>query len=489
MPNRNFMRDKSELWFRSETMMKTFVRVVVVLLCCLFDSALATSQQPLLEDSEEQTELPPGHPPVGPAEVMEQAARAAENKRQRQTGLPEGHPDLPEGHPDLPADHPPTSQNPHAGQMAGHGEQRLAPDAHPSAEVATGSILVRVVDAQGLSVPDAALRLGILKGGGARLQRLATTDAQGQAQFSDLETGESAAYRVNLLRGKGQQSTTPFRLPEDQGYEVVMTQLALTEDERFIWQHGQFIMQLQDDKIQIIQHIQLTNFGQYLYSFPQEGKLVRLPKGFSAFRSQETMTDQHITEVAGVGFRITGSVPPGPVMLDFGYELPAEPGQMHIELPLVWNTYRYQVVSDAGGGLSLTVQGLPPVNEFPHEGKTVQMTELRRSPSDPQMPLLRITLEGIAGPSPWRWFALAIAVLVLAVGSGYAFFFHNPVKHNAQTLRLQQQRVLQQAAQLKQDMASDRIGKQYYERRHAEIVRHLAYLLSEQSKLGSSNKG
>ena len=62
--------------------------------------------------------------------------------------------------------------------------------------------------------------LGVMASMGTRTEQRARADAQGLHTFRGLATGSQQAYRVNVVYGGAKFSTTPFRLPEGNGYRA-----------------------------------------------------------------------------------------------------------------------------------------------------------------------------------------------------------------------------------------------------------------------------
>ena len=105
-------------------------------------------------------------------------------------------------------------------------------------------------------------------------------------------------------------SSTPFRLPDDQGYAVRVPLKPTTADTGLMFQViGQTAVELRDDRLHVTQQARLANAGEATVVLPKDGLLVSLPEGFTAFQWQEQMTDQKGEQVAGQGFKLRGSLP------------------------------------------------------------------------------------------------------------------------------------------------------------------------------------
>ena len=71
------------------------------------------------------------------------------------------------------------------------------------------------------------------------------------------------------------------------------------------------------------------------------------------------MTDQKGEELAGKGFRIRGSLPPGSVTLAWTFDLQRAGSAAKIPINQPWRTYTYRVISEAPRGLKLRVSDFP----------------------------------------------------------------------------------------------------------------------------------
>ncbi|QQR90494.1 MAG: hypothetical protein IPJ88_01750 [Myxococcales bacterium] len=363
-------------------------------------------------------------------------------------------------------------------------QQTLQSHAQADETLPAGTIAVSVMDAEGLAMPGKTVILGVMAQGGARVHQTCQSDEKGQCQFKELTSGELAAYRVKSVHQGVSFATDPFRLPTDQGYRARLVLLSVSTDERPLLQHGQFILDLQDERLHVVQHAQLSNFGTEAYAFPQEGKLVRLPEGFVNFQSQELMTDQRMVEEDNVGFRVFGSLLPGAVTLSWGYHLPVKGGDMTIELPVTWNTFRYQIVIPAIAGIQMSVEGLPETTSFEHDGRTLLGTEMRRRPQDPPVKSLIVHVRGIPGPGPMRWVALFLAAL-LALSLSVLFWRAGQGAKTKNDLSDRKQALLDEIAMLEKEFKDSTIGPNYFARQKERAVIELAQLLQAEE---SANK-
>jgi hypothetical protein len=362
------------------------------------------------------------------------------------------------------------------------GRGQKLTSAEPSDAVPAGTIRVRVEGVQGEALEGASVLLGILSQGGGGRKRIAEqTDANGEVVYSGLETGSGQAYRVSVPYEGAKYGSTPFRLPPGQGYQVRITALPTTSDPKsLLLAEGRTMLELKNERVHVIQQYRLMNLGETTYVFPDDGLLVELPDDFTAFQTQETMTDQRVAR-DDEGFRVHGSLPPGaPATLVWAFDIPVSGTEATFEYPVPWSVYTYQVMAAASEGMRLDVDGMPATEKVEHDGGTMLVTEVRRRPEDPPLDRVEITLRGIPGPGPYRWMALGgmlimvFAGLMLATQGG-----RRAVDKRARQRRRRE--LLEEAAEIERMHAAGEIGPRYRQQRMDAVVTELADLLHQEA--------
>lgn len=423
-------------------------RLASVLILAL--AAPAAAQQP------QQGALPPGHPPLGPRDVMTQAREQRERQEQE-------------------AREPRTPTPPDPIHRILSGDQPELVVARESDDLPAGTIRVTVVNPQGRPIADQPVDVGILESG-ARERLNGRTGPGGVVTWTDQETGGNRAYRVNVpYRGATTQSA-PFRLPPDRGYDVRVTLLPTTRnDQRVFATLTRNDLSLRDERIHVVQQVQLVNVGDHTYVFPEEGKLVELPEGFTAWQWQQVMTDQRLGQTEE-GFRIRGSLPPGRVDLVWAYDIPIEGTDMEIALPLPFPTFAAQVAADAPEGMAIDVQDMPS-GEFLGQGEQRIWVTQKRYQNGPSPSRVTVQLSGIPGPGPLRWVALGAALLLL-IGAGlFVFVPGRRPAATAEALARRRAELLDEAAEVERMFRAEEIGPRYRRRRMDAIVAELASVL------------
>lgn len=432
-------------------------RAAIVLV--LLGAAPALAQPP--------QELPPGHPPLGPRDVMQQAQEQREQQEQVQR-----------------------EQRTQPSDQMHRILQGEAPElvtARESAEVPAGTIRVTVVDARGNPVSGQGVDVGMLAQG-ARDRRNGRTNGSGVATFGDLEPGGNKAYRVNVPYGGATYQSTPFQLPPDRGYDVRVVRLETTQNEETLLSLlNRTFFELRDTRLHIVQQVQLVNLGEQTYVFPEDGKLVRLPDGFTAWQWQEVMTDQRLSQVEE-GFRIRGSVPPGRVTLVWAYDLDVTGKEMEIALPVPFRTFAARVEADAPEGMQIDVQEMPEAQLHEAGQQRVYITERRFTPNEPAPSQLRVQLTGIPGPGPLRWLATGAAVILILAAFLLLVVPRGREAGGALAVADRKKALLAEAANIERMFRADEIGPKYRQRQLDAVVTELAAVLRREEALRATSE-
>jgi hypothetical protein len=255
------------------------------------------------DDDPPPADVPVQSPPSGPAEIIKRAQQRRTPAPDAPAAMPEGHPPVaePEAQPAQPGAAP-VGGDPHANAPgAPPVERRPIASAEANPNLPAGTIRVRVVDSQtDQPVAGAHLQLGTMTSQSTRSTTDAKTSAQGEHVFEKLATGDGQAYRANLLVEGAKYSSTPFRLPVEQGYDVLIRRLPTTRDlHELVLYVGATSIELRDERLKVVQQARLINIGSKTIVFPEGGQLIKLPKDYKAFQAEELMTDQHLREESG----------------------------------------------------------------------------------------------------------------------------------------------------------------------------------------------
>lgn len=421
-------------------------------------------------------------PPSGPAQIIQRSGDARAQAQLRQSPAQTAPAPAPEAVP-----RPPAGHDPHAGVEGAPAVERLPMNsAIENPELRAGTIRVRVLDGSDRAVAKTRVQLGVMQSMGTRTTVDATTDEVGIALFAGLTVGEGQAYRVNVLHQGAKYSSNPFRLPTTHGYDVMVRQLDTTRDlTEVVLYIGATSIELQDERLKVVQQARLVNVGQRTYVFPERGEQIALPEGFLAFQAQESMTDQRVTQIEGKGLRIEGSLAPGQATLTWGFDLPREGSEASFSIPIPWRAYAYRVLADAAPGMTLEVEGMPAAQVVEHDGHRLLVTEAQAQPNQPMLSRVSVRLSGIPGPGSARWVAAVLALLALVVGLVAAFRRSVPESTTRSSEDRKRELALAIVA-LDREHDKGEIGPAFHRDERARLIDELSAVVRDQGSAASA---
>ncbi|HEX2677510.1 MAG TPA: carboxypeptidase-like regulatory domain-containing protein [Polyangiales bacterium] len=383
-----------------------------------------------------------------------------------------------------PSGHAAVGDNPHAGvEGAPDLDRKPIASAEANHDVPVGAIRVHVLDSAEHPVANAVVQIGTMSQESGRTTIDGKSNADGIALFASLPTGDKQAYRVNVLHDGAKYSSTPFRLPTDQGYDVTIRQLDTTHDDREVVLYvGATSVELKDERLKIVQQARLFNVGRKAYVFPEGGLLVPLPPGALAFQADDVMTDQHMKEEPGKGFKLQGSLPPGEVTLTWGFDLPREGSAADLSFKIPWPTFAYRVLADAADGMTLEVDGMPAPELHTDNGRRFFVTETMKNPGEQPLREVHLHLRGIPGPGPMRYIATALAFLLLVGGVWLARRSTAAGAASAVDFAEQKAALLARAETLEGEHRRGEVGPEFHRQGLDELEEALAALLYEEAR-------
>lgn len=368
----------------------------------------------------------------------------------------------------------------HAG--LGEPKQQLSTQ-QATAELAAGTIEILVQSTE-LPVANQKIELAVMKRDSSRDSKTTTTDDSGKAVFSGLGTGTAQAYRVNLLHDGAKTSSTPFRLDDGKGMRVTLVRLPVSEDSRFIVNRlARIGLGLREGRIRVTEQMVVMNLSSAIYSFPEEGLLVDLPKEHLSFRSEKTMSDQRVVEQPD-GLRVFGSLAPGQATLLWDFDMPVEQSEFKVSLKMPFPTMNFSVEADGAPGATLAVEG------FAHEtvahedrGRNFLIAQHRQVPGKGELiDTVNITYAGLPGPGPARWFAVALAGSFILLGLWLGS--RRRTKDEADKSQASADELLAEAKALEAEKENGEVGPEYYAKRRRQLTDALANALRHQDTSG-----
>jgi len=397
--------------------------------------------------------------------------------------VPSGHPAIPEEAEEDPrggAAPRAAGGDPHAGGRGGAapGMGEAAPEdaAMEDPTIARGAVDVHIADPTGKPLASTDVTLGIVYNsvakGESRKRVFATTDALGTARFKDLDFGSGVAYRPMVIKDGATFSVTPFGLGPKNGIRALLHVYPVTNDvdQALIVSQSMVYAEVKDDRIQIQQAYKIYNFGKTAW-VPGPDTIVALPETFTAFATQQGMTDVGVDAVPKKGVKIRGTFAPGQHVIEFKWQLPyTGDSEVKVDVGMPPHLAAARVIAPAAKGMGMEVEGFEPTKlSTDGMGQRALVTEKQLRREDPPVKSLRLTIKGLPTEGPGKFIAtlLALSGLVVGVVLGVR-------KAPPRDTKRERQQLLTALEGLEQGHRDGTIGPKTYERARRELIDDLA---------------
>src|SRR5690606_22320187 len=158
--------------------------------------------------------------------------------------------------------------------------------------------------------------------GESRKRVAKSADASGKARFENLETGSGVAYRAMVFKDGATFAVSPFQLPATGGMraQVHVYPVSSNVEDALVVSQVMIYSEVKDDRSQIQQAFKIYNFGKTAGA-PSD-LLVPPPPSFTAFSTQQGMSDVGVDAVASRGVKLRGTFAPGQHVVEFRWQLP-----------------------------------------------------------------------------------------------------------------------------------------------------------------------
>ncbi len=414
--------------------------------------------------------MPSGHPAVDPRAAPRPGAdpRGADPRGDADEGPHAGSP------------HGGGGGDPHAGgggAGAGGGEMADVPEdgAIEDPSIPTASVQVHVMDATGKPIPRQEVTLGIIYNsvakGESRKRVAAMSDDVGIARFKDLDVGGGVAYRPMVIKDGATFSVSPFQLGLKSGMRALLHVYPVSNDveQTLIVTQSMIYAEVKDDRIQIQQAFKIYNFGRNAW-VPND-VFVPLPETFTAFATQQGMTDVGVDAVPKKGLKLRGTFGPGQHVVEFKWQLPySGEGEVKFDVGATPHLAAARVIAPAGKGMGMEVDGFEPTKSSTDGmGQRALVTEKQLRRDDPPMKSVRITIKGLPTEGPGKVIATLLALSGLVVG-----LVLGTRKTPARDTKRERQQLLAALEGLELGHREGTIGPKTYERARRELIDDLA---------------
>jgi hypothetical protein len=350
--------------------------------------------------------------------------------------------------------------------------------------IPAGTIELHVQDGAGKPLPRTPVTLGIVISsvakGESRKRIALSTDDLGVVRFTDLETASGISYRPTIVKDGATFSVSPFRLNVKSGIRALLLVYPVTSDveQAMIVSQTMIYAEVKDDRIQIQQAFTIYNFSRKAW-LPPSDSLIALPESYTAFATQQGMTDVGADAVPLKGVRLHGTFGPGQHVVEFKWQLPyTGDSEVKFEMGMAPHLAAARVLAPASKGMGMEVEGFDPVKfSTDGQGQRVLTTERQMRREDPPLKSLTVTIKGLPTEGPGKILATMLAfggiVMGLVLGS------RKPPPRDTKRERAQ---LLAALEGLELGHRDGSIGPKTYERARRELIDDLARTFAAEPK-------
>lgn len=386
---------------------------------------------------------------------------------------------MPSGHPAVAPGEGAGEDDPHGGgnQGGGMGGMGEAPEegAIEDPTLPKGSVEVHITDPTGKPLGDTDVTLGILYNSvakGESSKRVTTkTDAVGSARFQNLDVGSGVAYRPMVLKDGATFSVMPFQLGLKTGMRALLHVYPVVNDIEQTLVVGQSMLyaEVKDDRIQIQQAFKIYNFGRN--SWVPKDVIVPLPEQFTAFATQQGMTDIGVDAVPQKGLKLRGTFSPGQHVVEFKWQLPyTGESEVKFDVGMPPHLAAARVIAPAARGMGLEVEGFdPPKPSTDGMGQRALVTEKQLRRDDKPVKSLTITIKGLPTEGPGK-----VIATFLALGGLVAGLVLGARKAPPRDTKREREQLLAALESLELAHRAGTVGPKNYERGRRELLDDIA---------------
>lgn len=319
--------------------------------------------------------------------------------------------------------------DPHAGGggagAGGAGGMEAAPEDGTLEDptIPKGSVEINISDPTGKPLPRTEVTLGIIYNsiakGESRKRVSAMTDDIGVVRFKDLDTGSGVAYRPMVLKDGATFSITPFQLGAKSGMRALLHVYPVVSDisQTLVVSQSMIYAEVKDDRIQIQQAIKVYNFGRNAW-VPPNDLVIALPENFTAFATQQGMTDVGVDAIPKKGLKLRGTFSPGQHVIEFKWQVPySGEGEVKFDVGMPPNMAAARVIAPASKGMGMEVEGFDPVKTSTDGmGQRALVTEKQLRREDAPVKSIKVMIKGLPTEGPGKVIATLLAFSGLVMG-------------------------------------------------------------------------
>jgi hypothetical protein len=328
-----------------------------------------------------------------------------------------------------------------------------APDGEgrPDKSIPAGTVVVRAVGPDGVSIPGLDVVLGHARAGeDGVVEKKGKTDEAGEAKFTGLDAKPTSGYLAEVIKDGARYSGKPFRLVENMGALVVLGVRPVSKDlgALSIGQGSHLIVDVNDDAVQVMEVLRLHNASGAAVDVPGGLRLPLPDKAVSASAGQNPPPGFSVSGHEAVW---RGPIPPGDTDLQLGFVLAYDKNSLEIVQKTPLGFAETAIVTEKIDGFSIEGDGLQR-EERELQGR---MLVLLRGPGTAAGGELRLRLVGLPRSDPtWRYLAAALSIGCLIAFAWYASRGQGGVTAERVKLESRREKLLDELAALERNGAN-----------------------------------
>jgi hypothetical protein len=399
-------------------------------------------------------------------------------------GMPPGHPRMPPPDDD---DDSPHGAGGHGGGGGMPGMFRPPEDgALDDPTIPKGTIQIHISDLTGKPLPSTEVTMGILYNsvakGESKKRVTATTDAMGVVQFQNLDVGTGVAYRPMVLTDGATFSMMPFQLSQKNGMRALLHVYPVVREldapDTLIASQAIIYAEVKDDRVQIQELLTIINIGKTAW-VPND-VLIPLPANYTAFASQQGMTDVGVDAVPNKGVKLRGTFAPGQHQIEFKWQLPySGEAEVHFDAGVAPHPFAGRVIAPASKDMVLDVPGFPPPeSKSDNMGQRALITETRLQ--DKNRTTITVNIRGLPTEGIAKYVASLLALTGLGLGVVLA-----AKKQPARDRKSERARLLADLEDLERAHRDGDVGPKTYERARRELLDEIARTFATEHENGT----
>ncbi len=377
-------------------------------------------------------------------------------------------------------------EDPHGHGAGGHGAGGMfeAPEdgAVEDSSLPVGTLEIKIADPTGKPLPNTGVTLGVLYNsvakGESRKRLSLTTNAAGIARIDQLETGSTVAYRPSVGVDGATFAVMPFRMPEKGGMRALLHVYPVVDsiESALVVTQSVIYTEVKDDRIQVQQAFKIYNFGKSAWA-PKD-LVVTLPESFTAFTSQQGMSDVGVDAVPKQGARIRGTFGPGQHMIEFRWQLPySGEAEVRFDVGMAPHMAASRVIAPASKDMVLDVPGFPPPQSTNDGmGQRALLTEKQLRREESPLKSVTVVIKGLPTEGPGKVIATLLAGGVLVFG-----LVLGTRKPSAGGRKLERARLLAEIEELERARRADDVGPKTYEKARRELLDALTRTFADEA--------